>query len=77
VFSDGVPEARGHSGALYGYDRPVELLARLETEGLSAEAIRDALIGDVRRFAGESHQSDDVTVLVIKAVQPAGRASAS
>jgi sigma-B regulation protein RsbU (phosphoserine phosphatase) len=77
VFSDGVPEARGHSGALYGYDRPVELLARLQTESLSAEEIRNALIDDARRFAGESHQSDDMTVLVIKAVLPTDGASAS
>jgi sigma-B regulation protein RsbU (phosphoserine phosphatase) len=67
VFSDGIPEARSHSGGLYGYDRPRDLLARLEVPTLSAESIRDTLIQDARRFAGGSHQSDDMTLVVIKA----------
>ncbi len=67
VFSDGIPEARGHSGGAYGYERPAELLARAQVASMSAARIRDALIADVRRFAGGSRQSDDVTVVVIKA----------
>jgi serine phosphatase RsbU (regulator of sigma subunit)/ligand-binding sensor domain-containing protein len=66
VFSDGVPEARSHSGDQYGYDRPRDLLARLDVSALSAEAIRDTLIQDARRFSGGSHPSDDMTVVVIK-----------
>ena len=67
VFSDGIPEARSHSGGLYGYDPPRDLLARLDVSALSAESIRDTLIQDARRFAGGSHQSDDMTLVVIKA----------
>jgi sigma-B regulation protein RsbU (phosphoserine phosphatase) len=79
VFSDGVAECRSHSGELYGYDRPRDLLAGLDVSPLTAEEIRDTLIQDVRRFAGGPHQSDDMTVLVIKAkVGPASpRAPAS
>jgi len=67
VFSDGIPEARSHSGGQYGYDRPRDLLARLDVSALSAENIRDTLIQDARRFAGGSHHSDDMTLVVIKA----------
>jgi len=67
VFSDGIPEARSRSGSLYGYDRPRDLLAGLDVSTLSAQGIRDTLLHDVRRFAGSSHQSDDMTLVVIKA----------
>jgi serine phosphatase RsbU (regulator of sigma subunit)/ligand-binding sensor domain-containing protein len=67
VFSDGVPEARNHSRGEYGYDRPRELLGRLDLSALSAEEIRDALIQDARRFSGGSHPGDDMTLVVIRA----------
>ena len=75
MFSDGIPEARNHSGGLYGYDRPSAFLAREEVSTLSAEGIRDALIQDVRRFAGGSRHNDDMTVVVIKATRPTGERS--
>jgi ligand-binding sensor domain-containing protein len=73
VFSDGVPEACNHSRGQYGYDRPRDLLARLDVSALSAESIRDTLIQDARRFSGGSHPSDDMTLVVIKATPTAAR----
>ncbi len=66
VFSDGVPEAQSRAGGQYGYDRPRDLLARLDVPALSAESIRDTLIQDARRFSGGSHPSDDMTLVVIR-----------
>jgi len=67
MFTDGVPEARNRAGDQYGYDAPRELLARLDTASMTAEEIKDAIVGDVTRCCG-SRLSDDMTVVVIKVV---------
>jgi len=65
AFTDGVPEARDRAGNLYGYDAPKRLLRNLDTGGMTATALRDALIDDVRSFSAGAAQSDDLTVVVI------------
>ncbi len=71
LFSDGIPETRDRSGELYGYDAPRDLLAGLDTGGMSADAIKAALIEDAQRFRRGAPQSDDVVLVVIKAVDQA------
>ncbi|TAM46003.1 MAG: histidine kinase [Acidobacteria bacterium] len=66
VFSDGVPESQNHAGEQYGYDRPRGVLAQLDVATVAAESVRDTLVRDARRFSGGSHQSDDMTVVVIR-----------
>jgi serine phosphatase RsbU (regulator of sigma subunit) len=66
VFSDGLPEARSPAGELYGYDALRGLVARLPVGSLTADEIRDAILADVRRFAGRTPQSDDITLVVVK-----------
>jgi ligand-binding sensor domain-containing protein/serine phosphatase RsbU (regulator of sigma subunit) len=66
VFSDGIPEARRRSGELYGYDAPRELLDRLDTAGLSAQQIKDAIVADVHRHCGGDRPGDDIAIVVIK-----------
>ena len=67
AFTDGVPEARDRAGHLYGYDAPRRLLQNLDTSRMTASAIRDTLIEDVRSFSAGTAQSDDITVVVIAA----------
>jgi len=63
LYTDGVTEATGEGGRLYGDER---LRVLLESGGSgSPEAIIRGLIGDVRRHAGDVPQSDDLTVLAI------------
>lgn len=57
IASDGVAEAHDSAGAMYGFDRVGEVVAR------SDDPIT-ALIDDVDQFAAE--QEDDITVVVIK-----------
>jgi len=75
MFTDGVPEARNRAGEQYGYDAPRELLARLETTTLTADRIRDEISRDVYRRCGGSRLNDDMTIVVIRAVDasPASR----
>jgi serine phosphatase RsbU (regulator of sigma subunit) len=67
VFTDGVPEARNQAGELYGYEALRGLVAGLDPASHSAASMVDAIVADVRRFAGTSRQSDDLALLVIVA----------
>jgi ligand-binding sensor domain-containing protein/serine phosphatase RsbU (regulator of sigma subunit) len=72
MFTDGVPEARNRAGEQYGYDAPRDLLARLDVSVLSADQIKEAIVSDVYRCCRGSRLSDDMTIVVIKAVDAEG-----
>jgi serine phosphatase RsbU (regulator of sigma subunit) len=60
LYTDGVTEARGVAGDFYGAERFQAAVAAAPNE---PEAIGAAIIADVRRFAGERPQGDDLTVV--------------
>jgi serine phosphatase RsbU (regulator of sigma subunit) len=60
LYTDGVTEARGVAGDFYGAERFREVVAAAPDD---AEAIGAALVADVRRFAGDRPQADDLTVV--------------
>jgi serine phosphatase RsbU (regulator of sigma subunit)/ligand-binding sensor domain-containing protein len=65
--SDGVEEAQNDSEEFYEGDRLANLIGELGGKGASADDVRDAIVEDVKRFIGTAPQSDDVTVIVIRA----------
>lgn len=65
VVSDGITEAMNERAELYGAERLVELLAAQRAEAAPA-AIVSALRDDVRRFVGDTEQSDDLTLLCLR-----------
>ncbi|MCG9134319.1 SpoIIE family protein phosphatase [Candidatus Poribacteria bacterium] len=68
LFSDGITEApqRNNPDRFYmETDRLVHLITGLDAT-LTAEAIIDAIINDVRDFSGDAQQNDDMTIVVIK-----------
>jgi sigma-B regulation protein RsbU (phosphoserine phosphatase) len=67
AFTDGLPEARTRSGDLYGYEAPRQALQLLDTDGMSAAEIVEAMLDDVRRCCGGARQRDDLTIVVIAA----------
>jgi len=64
LFTDGVTEAENRAKDLYGDPRLQEHLVR--TRGRTAEEISNAIADDVAAFSRGLHQSDDVTVIVVK-----------
>ena len=64
IYSDGITEAMNPPSEEYGEDRFIQLVS--QNRSLSAQAMTDAIIKDVRRFADEHPQSDDMTMVVIK-----------
>jgi sigma-B regulation protein RsbU (phosphoserine phosphatase) len=64
AYSDGVTEARNPAGEEYEEKRLIELLG--QSQGLSPEELRDALLSDVEAFVGGPPSHDDVTVVIVK-----------
>ena len=64
LFTDGVSEAFGPDGELYGDDR---LLAHLESSaGESARDTTAGVLAAVRQHAAGTKQSDDITVVAVR-----------
>ncbi|HZR23176.1 MAG TPA: SpoIIE family protein phosphatase [Vicinamibacterales bacterium] len=64
AFSDGVTEAMNEAGEEFGDDRLIACVTQHRAE--SPNAILDAVIADVRAFAGDATQSDDVTAVLVR-----------
>jgi serine phosphatase RsbU (regulator of sigma subunit) len=63
-FTDGLSEAMNAKGELYGEERLRAVLERDGTRG--ADELRDRVLEEVRAFAGDAPQHDDMTMVVIK-----------
>jgi sigma-B regulation protein RsbU (phosphoserine phosphatase) len=67
-LSDGLPEAPNAKGELYDYD---QLKSLIQVSGhLSAQQIIDVLIESVDQWLSGKHNPDDITLVVIKKMNP-------
>ena len=64
LYTDGIPEAYDLDKKQYGMARLRQMIAR-SWDG-TADDIKQAIIGDVKRFIGEQKVFDDITLLVLK-----------
>lgn len=64
LHTDGLYETRDAADEVYGLERLERIVA--EHGGVSAQALRDAIVRDVTAFRGSREQDDDVTVVVCK-----------
>lgn len=65
MVTDGVTEAMDFNGAVFGRER---LLSSVwKNRALGADQLAGQVLWDVRRFVGLAEQSDDITVVVIRA----------
>ena len=64
LYTDGVVEATNLNKELYGDDRLIEAMKRLEFETM--EELCNKLLGEVNRFVGDAEQFDDITMLAVK-----------
>lgn len=67
LYSDGIPEAVSERGDMYGLQRFKRALNDCG-ELANAEAIKSALIADVKQFMGNAPQADDITMVVLRKV---------
>ena len=66
LYTDGVTEARDSSKEFYGHEGLEGLVQNIDTAGLTAREIKEAVVDDVKRFSGDTPQTDDMTVIVVK-----------
>ena len=64
LYSDGITEAENAAGEFYGMKRLCDVVSG-HWAG-AAEAVKDAVVADVRAFIGEQTVYDDLTLLVVK-----------
>ena len=66
LYTDGIVEAMNEQKEMFGFDRLLEVVGRSGT--LSADALLHEIDDQVKEFAGNAVQHDDLTVIVIKVV---------
>ncbi len=64
LYTDGVTEATNEKDEEYGLERLEAFVSALPE--LPAEAVIDAIVKDVAKFAGTAPQFDDITLMVLK-----------
>jgi sigma-B regulation protein RsbU (phosphoserine phosphatase) len=64
LYTDGVTEARGAGGELYGQERLTSVLR--DAAHKEPEAILDTVRASVREFTGAKRNEDDVTMVAVK-----------
>jgi serine phosphatase RsbU (regulator of sigma subunit) len=55
---------------MFGFERLLAIIE--ESSALSAEALLDKIISQVREYCGSAEQHDDLTVIVLKAAETIG-----
>ena len=65
LYTDGVNEAMNAAHELFSVDAIVTTLTGTDA-GASAASVARSLLGAVRRFTGDTPQSDDITILVVR-----------
>ncbi|MBT7594139.1 MAG: SpoIIE family protein phosphatase [Gemmatimonadetes bacterium] len=73
LYSDGIPETINPSEEMFGYERTIETVREACSEGICAEDLVERLIRKAREFAGDEHQADDMTCVVVKVEAEDGR----
>jgi len=69
LYSDGVTESRAPDGRFFGLDRLVERMPAVARLG-SAREVVERIAAEVRAFAGEGEQHDDITVVAFRRRSP-------
>ncbi len=64
LYTDGVTEADNAADEQYGLERLCEVVQKHWND--SAEAIKDAVVSDLRRYIGEQIRYDDISIVVAK-----------
>lgn len=72
LFSDGVVDALDARGSSYGDARLATTLQALRSTNGAAQPLVDGLCADLTAFVGNADPADDITVLVLRWLGPAG-----
>jgi PAS domain S-box-containing protein len=71
LYSDGITEAIASDDRVYGMDELRRVVGTFQPD-LSAQSIVEEVIENIRRFAGDHPQSDDMTVVAMRVKETTG-----
>ena len=69
LYTDGISEAANGDGEQFGEERLYEHIRRLR-RGLCAREVSEQLLGALREFLGDVEPQDDMTILVLRVLEP-------
>jgi|GEM_PF-920114 len=67
LFTDGITEAQNSEKQFFDEKHLKEALSKIDTAALTAKEIKDEIFHNIKRFTSHTVQSDDMTLIVIKA----------
>lgn len=67
LYTDGITEAQNATNEFYGLERLCAIITA-NWSGATAEAVKEAVINDMRNFIGSAQVYDDVTLVVMKQI---------
>jgi serine phosphatase RsbU (regulator of sigma subunit) len=66
LYTDGVTDAQGQDGAMFGQDRLLRVLRACR--GRSAREMEEAVLSAIHEFVGDAPRFDDLTLMVVARV---------
>jgi sigma-B regulation protein RsbU (phosphoserine phosphatase) len=66
LLTDGFTDAMNPQRELFGQERLQRILERPDLANRSAQEILDAFVAEARRFAADTPQHDDMTMVVVR-----------
>ncbi len=66
LYSDGIPEAQNKDKKQYGLKKLMEVVEGVGKSNASADATKEAILDEIKKFIGTAPRLDDITVLVFK-----------
>ena len=64
-YSDGVVDARNPDGESFGHQRLVELVRRIKEKNVSAQALKEEIVGELEEHMKDAEQFDDITIATV------------
>ncbi|GAK48871.1 stage II sporulation protein E [Candidatus Moduliflexus flocculans] len=69
LYTDGIPEAQNAEKEFYGLERLCAVISA-NWRDAGAKIVKDAIVADLRRFIGSAQIYDDVTLVILKQIDP-------
>jgi serine phosphatase RsbU (regulator of sigma subunit) len=66
IYSDGIPETWKSKNEMYGLEKLQSVVKNFAGDLGTALAMKEAILSDVKQFAGGYKQMDDITLIVVK-----------
>ena len=63
LYTDGIPDAQNREGSFFGEEKLLEIIQ--QNNGRSAFEIQNSILEEIEKFAGDTAQFDDITLMIL------------